>query len=262
MLHPLNTPPTDDTPYIDAYTSILAALVRPGADLRVTAWILESMADTFALLAFAQACDELDSARMPHPNAPGPGQEYALPEVPPALRAECQRAAVLLYAAILAAPGGYDPAPALVRWYAAGNSVSDHWEDKVRDAVLLSEAGTEAAARCWGHYAVVEAVGHGVAWSDDNEPLRSASPVFDPGGCRYCGSPTIDGRHGWGWSNCRNRDPEREIPPAEGTPLPSVGDLGVTADVPTWEDEYTRAAWEKMDEAERRHSERVERVEE
>jgi hypothetical protein len=52
-------------------------------------------------------------------------------------------------------------------------------------------------------------------------------PVFDLGGCRYCGSPTVDGRHGWGWSNCRNRDPERPFPTKRKP---------IVAWCPTWND--------------------------
>jgi hypothetical protein len=230
-----------------AATSAVLDAVNRGGDLRVTAWILESMADTFALLAFAQACDELDEAEMPHPAAPGPGQEYAdaMPEVPPALRAECQRAAVLLYAAVLAAPGGYDPAPALLRWawpnnYAGARLVPWAGQPGGRD---LDEWCREAAARCWGHYAVMEAVGHGVSWEDDNEPLMTepveAGEVADPPGPANL---LPDGRVNYY--------------------LLGVGDLGVTAETPTWEDEHTRAAWEKLDQAERRHAESVGRVEE
>ncbi len=57
--------------------SPLIALSRDGRDLldvdvpaalRVASWVLASMADTLALLAFAQACDECADADMPHPN--------------------------------------------------------------------------------------------------------------------------------------------------------------------------------------------------
>ncbi len=206
------TPPADDAPGAAAYAAILEAVARapdPAASLRVTTWILDSMADTLALLAFASACDECAEAGVPHPHAPGPGEDYAdgmaRAGVPDGVRADAQRAAVLLYAAILAAPGGYDPAPAVSRWYYAPHDVPNRWWRRSEDPL-------EAAARCWGHYAVMSAVGHGVSWEDDNEPLTRAE--YDPTNIEQC---TMY--------------------------LPSVGDLRVSAEDITWSDEYTRAAW-------------------
>jgi hypothetical protein len=211
--------PTNPTPYAPAedpegaaaYAALLESATRspdPAAHLRVMTWILSEMADTFTLLAFANACDECAEAGTPHPYAPGPGGNYddcmKEAEMPPGLYDQAARAAVRLYAAVLAAPGGYDPAPALLRGDAEpGKVVSNWWHRRY---------GThrEAAARCWGHYAVMEALGHGVAWEDDNEPLG-----YEVDGTRY--------------------------------DLPAVGDLGVSVDDLTWDDEYTDAARAVLD---------------
>ena len=175
-------PPSHDTTP-DAYAAILTAVTaRSGArggdldireHLRVTTWILEEMTDTFTMLAFANACDECDDAGTPHPGKPGPGGNFAdYPEPGEGVRAEAQAAAVRLYARILAAPGGYDPAPSLVEWCKV-NEPPRYWCAKYGDArpVVGEYRYTEAAARCWGHYAVMSAIGHGVCWEDDNAPL-------------------------------------------------------------------------------------------
>jgi hypothetical protein len=38
--------------------------------------------------------------------------------------------------------------------------------------------------------------------------------AYDVRPCRYCGSPTIDGLHRWGWTACMNY---RKPTPAEDT---------------------------------------------
>lgn len=165
--------PDDTTP--DAYAAILTATTaHSGAHpddldirehLRVATWILDEMASTFRMRAFANACDTCDEAGTPHPDKPRPGGNYSdHPEPSDAVREDARAAAVRLYAAVLAAPGGYDPAPALIRWVAV-NDPSHYW------AKRYGYTTPEAAARCWGHYAVMSAIGHGVSWDDDNEPL-------------------------------------------------------------------------------------------
>ena len=166
----------DTTPA--AYAAILTAITaHSGAHpddidirehLRVATWILDEMADTFLMLAFANACDACDEAGTPHPDKPRPGGKYSDHPEPSDQVAEAARAAAArLYAAVLGAPDGYDPAPAIVRWVEdpAGDTVARWWREK---------AGTvlEATARCWGHNAVMSAIGHGVSWDDDNAPLR------------------------------------------------------------------------------------------
>jgi hypothetical protein len=199
---PTTTPPADDATGAPAYAAVLESVTDP-EHLRVTVWILEEMTSTFLMLAFADACDACDDAGTPHPDKPGPGGNFAdFPTPAPEVRAAAERAAMVLLADILAAPGGYDPAPAVIEWHASDdNNVSDYWLEKVD--VLSS---LEATARCWGHYAVMEAMGHGVAWSDSNEPLS----FTDIGGKVH--------------------------------ELPAVGRLGVHAEDVTWSDEYTEAA--------------------
>ena len=221
MPHDPPTPPPTDTPEPQAHRgAILEAVTaapKQGLDvataLRVTTWILDEMADTFMLCAFANAVDacaeaasSLGDRMLRHPFEPGPGGSYDDAMAlyfseggdPPDLRDDARRAAVRLYAAILRAPKGYDPAPALMRWVnTPGNEPPYHWREQY-------VGPNEAAARCWGHYAVMEALGHGVGWSDQNEPLMTPEPAVD---------------------------------------LPSVGDLpGVSADDLTWTDEWTERA--------------------
>lgn len=160
------------------YATILAAVTtRSGArpddldireHLRVATWILDEMTSTFLMLAFANACDACADAGTPHPDKPGPGGNYADHPEPSDATAEAARAAaVRLYAAVVGAAHGYDPAPAVVRWVddPAGDTVARYWRD--RAATVL-----EATARCWGHYAAMSAIGHGVSWDDDLKPLR------------------------------------------------------------------------------------------
>lgn len=184
-----------------------ARAADPDTARRVAGYVLDEMADTFYVLAFVSACDACFDAGTPHPYAPGPGGSYdecaaEAPE-PEGLRDECARRAVALYAGILQTQGGYDPAPALVRWEDAGNSAPPNW----RRDYPRSRASYEAAARCWGHYAVMSAVWHGVSWGDDNEPLTTE----------------------------------------DGEDLLSVGQLHVPAETPEWVDAWTIAARDKRD---------------
>lgn len=191
-----------------------ARAADPDTARRVAGYVLDEMADTFYVLAFLNACDACSDAGTPHPYAPGPGGSYdecaaGAPE-PEGLRAECERRAVALYAGILQTQGGYDPAPALVRWVADGNRTTTWWQDKTDDRAgrrTLRDLDTEAAARCWGHYAVMSAVGHGVSWGDDHEPLTTE----------------------------------------DGEDLLSVGQLHVPAETPEWVDAWTIAARDKRD---------------
>jgi hypothetical protein len=169
----------DTTPA--AYAAILSAITaHSGAHpddldirehLRVATWILDEMASTFLMLAFANACDTCDEAARhapglaPHPDKPRPGGNYADHPEPSDDTAEAARAAAArLYAAVLGAPDGYDPAPAIVRWVER-DRVNVYW-------YAGRKGPTEPAARCWGHNAVMSAIGHGVSWDDDNAPLR------------------------------------------------------------------------------------------
>lgn len=211
------TEPTDRTPDPAYLAAQIAGDERhPGDDgfaaRSVTRWILAEMVDSLLMLAFANACDECDEGKMPHPNKPPPGGNFAdywrEAEPDASTRAEAERTAAEMLTKILA---HYDPAPALIRWDVdpAGDTVSWFWRERY-------DSNLEAAARCWGHYAVMEAIGHGVAWSDDNAPLR--------------GLPLVG------------------VVDEDGEELPPVGDLpGCTIDDVQWVDAPTRAAWAVLD---------------
>ena len=244
---PLTPAPTDTPEHLADMATVLEAVTaapKQGLDvataLRVTTWILDEMADTFLVNAFSRACDECYDAGTPHPNQPPPGGDYgaSMPEPSPEVRDDARRAAVRLYAAILRAPGGYDPAPALVRWHEAGHRVRESWWRKANHYTL------DGAARCWGHYAVMEALCHGVSWEDDNEPLteppfRRNIPAGDD--CPTCGYLI---RHGDG---CPDTGPDIGDDLFDPEPLPSVGYLDVRADDLTWEDECTERARAALD---------------
>lgn len=118
--------------------------------------IIIAMARTIEVLSYTDWCDAWDEAerdgRGTRPDAAvsaGPGEDWfdVAPETDdPGVREDWLIAAAILYGRI-AQEWGMDP------WSALFN------------AGQLDEGTT------WGHYAVMSAVGHGVSWEDDHEPL-------------------------------------------------------------------------------------------
>lgn len=118
--------------------------------------IIRAMARTIEVLSYTDWCDAWDEAdrdgRGTRPEAAvsaGPGKDWfdVAPETDdPGVREDWLIEAAILYGRI-AQEWGTDPWSALFR------------------AGQLDEAPT------WGHYAVMPAVGHGVSWEDDHEPL-------------------------------------------------------------------------------------------
>jgi len=261
----------DTTPA--AYAAILTAITaHSGAHpddldirehIRVATWILDEMSSTFSMLAFANACDTCDEAGTPHPHKPRPGGNYSDHPEPSDDTAEAARAAaVRLYAAVLDAAEGYDPAPAIVWWVEdpAGDTVARYWRNKA--ATVL-----EATARCWGHYAVMSAIGHGVSWDDDNAPLKMAQYAVQwDNGSSACGvfperfdTEAYADAFGQAWvDECNVRDfgtddPDEDYYTAEAfdveareLPRPSYR-MGVSAEDIDWCDEATDAARAVLD---------------
>ena len=117
--------------------------------------ILDSMERTLVVLAYMDWCDAWDS-NDPRPTGKRPtgavsargGEDWmdAAPVGSRAFRRRCTDRAAILYGQIAQAWGG--------KPYAA---LYQHDDKDARD---------------WGHYAVMSAVGHGVAWGDDHDALE------------------------------------------------------------------------------------------
>lgn len=124
--------------------------------------VIRSMQRTFLVCAWSDFVDE-EEFRKKHDRAYPMGCELMdyLPDICEEFERESYRLACVLYGRIYG-KWGCEP------WLALNYTCEQRGWSKNKTFVD------------WGHYAVMEALGHGVAWSDDHDPVLWSRIVGEP----------------------------------------------------------------------------------